>query len=113
MSLSDYDDELRQIDAMTKAHQDKENNSEYCRICNIWHSRYDIPQCVQRQKFKQYLIDFLNYNVKHGCIDDELADEVLNEWSHEHQKEWLERMEAKADAYYKAYKEEESQRDED
>jgi protein-arginine kinase activator protein McsA len=105
MSLSDYDDELKYTDNMTKAHNERTRNQVWCSSCERWHSKHYPHDCERKRAFYQCLKAFLNYNMKHGSITEELADEVLCEWDYEHQKEWLDTMQMKADAQIDAWRE--------
>ena len=62
--------------------------------------------------FRNRLLDYLNFSVKNDTIDEELADEIMNEWDRPHQVEWLNMMEAKADAQAEAWLERQNEESE-
>ena len=62
--------------------------------------------------FRNRLLDYLNFSIKNDSIDEELADEILNEWDKPHQEEWLNEMEAKADAQAEAWLERQNEESE-
>ena len=87
MSLSDYDDELKYTDEMTKAHQYRDKHMIYCVNCHTWIHKLGHHTC-NFEKFKKELIGYLIHGVKEGYIEEEFADEILNEWDIAHQIEW-------------------------
>lgn len=112
MSLSDMDDEDRAIREMNEAHEHREKHEEYCTNCNHFFSRYLPHTCfaletekLEREKFQQTLIDYLNFGLKEGFIDEHTADYVRFEYDYELQVKWLGEMEIKAEAQAEAWEE--------
>jgi hypothetical protein len=62
-----------------------------------------------KNKFYDELYSFINYNMKHGCLDEEEADRVLNEYTVEQQQDWLSMMEVKAEMQIEAWLEQQEE----
>ena len=97
MSLSDMEEEERNIREMNEAHAHREKHEEYCSNCNGYFSRYLPHTCRKPVKdtFKADLRAFLNACMKEGSVDEDLADSIMYEWDKDHQQEWLDRMEVR------------------